>query len=196
MMPNKRDLIVGGVLAIVITISVIAHTLWFGTIENPFNYTFSMIGNRFDRMTEFIIWGASTGFLLAFFILYLYRKASYKNRKSKRLLIYSNIFLVLTCATPAVKEINAFTHSLHTLFAILFGVSLSGSLFFFNKFLKSKNEEIYGKSALFLNVIIFGSLALLVVFGNSGIFELFFFLTLSTFLLVLNKWLDYLNIKD
>lgn len=155
-----------------------------------------MIGNRFDRMTEFIIWGASTGFLLAFFILYLYRKASYKNRKSKRLLIYSNIFLVLTCATPAVKEINAFTHSLHTLFAILFGVSLSGSLFFFNKFLKSKNEEIYGKSALFLNVVILGSLALLVIFGNSGIFELFFFLALSAFLLVLNRWLDYLNIKD
>ncbi len=172
MKPNKKDLIVGGLLAIVTIFSVLANTLWFGTIENPFHYTFSMIGNRFDRMTEFIIWGVSTGFLMALFILYLYRKASYKNRKSKRLLIYSNIFLALTVVTPAVKELNAFTHSLHTLFAVLFGLSLSGSLFYFIKFLKSTNETIYGKSTLFLNVIIFGSLALLIIFGNSGIFVL------------------------
>jgi hypothetical protein len=45
-------------------------------------------------------------------------------------------------------------------------------------------------------VIIFGSLSLLIIFGNSGIFELFFFIALSIFLLVLNKWLDYLSIKD
>ena len=141
MKPNKKDLIIGGLLAIVTIFSVLANTLWFGTIENPFHYTFSMIGNRFDRMSEF-------------------------------------------------------THSLHTLFAILFGISLSGSLFYFIKFLKLTNETIYGKSMLFLIVIILGSLVLLILFGNSGIFELFFFLALSAFLLVLNKWLDYWEIED
>lgn len=187
---NRNDAYFGSFLAGVIIALVPLYTFWFGTLQNPFNYTLSMIGNRYDKMTEFIIWGSVTGVLLFLFIINLFKKASYENPRAKRMLIYSIVFLVLTVITPAMEEINKLTHRLHALFGTLFAVFLSASLYFFIKYLRRINEEVFSKSLVFFNVVIFGSLSLFIVFGNNGIFELFFFLSLSIFLWVLKKWLN------
>ena len=41
---------------------------------------------------------------------------------------------------------------------------------------------------MYFNIVIFGSMGCLLIFGNTGVFELFFFITLSIFLMVLGKW--------
>ncbi len=185
----KENIFLIGFLSTAAIIIIPLYTFWFGTQQNPFNYTLSMIGNRFDRMTEFIIWGIVTGLLLVFYISTLFKRASYKDKRSRRLLIYSHIFLVLTCVTPAIEEVNAFTHKLHALFGTLFAVSLCLSLYFFIRFLRLRHEQIASKITYYFLFVVLGSVLMMVVFGNSGIFELFFFLTLSVLLFLLKKWI-------
>ena len=127
---KNREIVLGSVLASLAIVFMPLYTLWFGTLQNPFEYTLSMIGNRFDMMTEFIIWGVVTGLLIVFYLLHLYRKVEYRDKKARRFLVYSNIFLVLTVLTPAVEEVNSLTHKLHFLVGSLFALFLSLSIFF------------------------------------------------------------------
>lgn len=189
---NKNDAFLGSFFAGFIIALIPLYTFWFGTLQNPFNYTLSMIGNRFDRMNEFIIWGSVSGILLFLYIINLFREAAFQDKRAKRMLVYSTIFLVFTVITPAVEEINKVTHRLHAVFGAFFAIFLSTSLYFFIRYLKTVNEDVFGRSMLYLNIVVLGSLSLLIVFGNNGIFELFFFLTLSFFLWILKRWINQL----
>lgn len=166
------------------------YTFWFGTKENPLEYTLSMIGNQFDQMTQFAIWGIGTGAVLVVYILQLYQKANFNDKKARRKLFLSNVFLVLTVVTPAVEEISPFMHKLHAAFGAFFAINLCLSIFYLGKYLKTKHRKVANKSMGYLFAVVFVSLVLLVQFGNNGIFELFFFLAISVLLFVLNKWID------
>ncbi|MCK9451599.1 MAG: hypothetical protein M0Q90_07910 [Bacteroidales bacterium] len=186
---NENDAFLGSFFAGFIIALIPIYTFWFGTLQNPFDYTLSMIGNRFDRMNEFIIWGTVSGLLLFLYIINLFREAAFQDKRARRMLVYSTIFLVLTVITPAVEEINRVTHRLHAVFGALFGIFLSTSLYFFIRYLRTVDEDVFGRSMIYLNIVILGSLSLFIVFGNNGIFELFFFLTLSFFLWILKRWI-------
>ena len=186
---KKSDIRLGGLLAAIAIILIPVYAISFGFKQNPFTYTFSMIGNQFDQMTEFIIWGAVSGGLLVFFIGWLFKQAAYKEKKARRMLIWSNLFLVLCVATPAIKEIDPVLHKFHALWGGLFGVSLCMSVYFFVRHLIETNKKISPKTLMYFNIVVFGSIGCLLIFGNTGIFELFFFITLSIFLMALGKWL-------
>ena len=185
---KKSDIRLGGLLATIAIILIPVYTIFFGFKQNPFTYTFSMIGNQFEQMTEFIIWGAITGGLLVFFIGWLFKQAAYKDKKARRMLIWSNVFLVLCVATPAIKEIDPVLHKFHALWGALFGILLCMSVYFFVRHLIETNKKISPKALMYFNIVIFGSMGCLLIFGNTGVFELFFFITLSIFLMVLGKW--------
>ena len=187
---KKSDIRLGGLLATIAITLIPVYTISFGFKQNPFTYTFSMIGNQFEQMTQFIIWGIVTGGLLVFFIGWLFKHAAYKDKKARRLLIWSNVFLMFCVATPAIREIDPIAHKLHALWGGLFGISLCMSVYFFIKHLIATNKNVSPRALMYYNIVVFGSIACLLFFGNTGVFELFFFITLSILLMVLGRWLN------
>ena len=167
----------------------------FGFSKSPFEYTLSMMGNYFglDERLNFIIWGMITGALFVFYIRSLFRKASFNNRRANIWLSLSNIFLVLTVLTPSVKDKFPIFTRLHFLYTVAFALSLVLSVTLFLFYLAEVNEEITQKSFLWGKIVIGGSALSLFIFGKNGIFELFFFISFSVYLLLLGVWLNKLD---
>ncbi len=171
--------------------------LLFGLKESPFQYTFSMIGNWFDNKAIFIVWGMVTALLLLIAIIHIYQKTSFKDKRAYRFVYLSLLFLVLTVLTPTVyndpwhHEIRerALSFNAHGLFGVLFAVFLVVSLFLFSQYLSLINQKLSIKSVSWLLITVGGSLLFLFLFGMTGIFEIFFFVSLSIFLMVINQFL-------
>lgn len=171
--------------AIIATTIILGITLSFGTRESPLDYTFSMIGNRFDARLEFIVWGILTAGLLIIYVLHIFKLGAFKHEKARKHLIRSGGFLVLTVITPAMEEIWPILSKLHALYGALFGLSLVASLYYFIKYLREFNEKLFSISFLLLMLTVLGSVSLLFIFGNTGLFELFFFISITLVLLFL-----------
>ncbi len=171
--------------AIIATTIILVTTISFGTRESPLDYTLSMIGNRFDARLEFIAWGILTAGLLIIYVLHIFKLGAFKHKKARKYLIRSGAFLVLTVLTPAMEEIWPIMHKLHAIWGALFGLSLVVSLYFFIKYLREYNEKLFSISFLLLMLSVGGSISLLFLFGNTGLFELFFFISISLVLLFL-----------
>ena len=182
-------------------ISVPLFTLLFSLKKSPLNYTLSKIGYWFDYRLTFILWGAVTAVLLFFTIYNIYKKYNFSNKKSVWLLILALFFLILTVLTPIVdntflednfneidQQLSTKTSlfNLHNIFAFLFSLFLMFSLYLFSKYLHSFNKKIYLKSFKWFLITIGGSLFMIFIFGFSGIFQLFFFISLAVFLFILN----------
>ncbi len=161
-------------------------TYLLGTKESPFYYSLSMIGNISGYRLEFILWGIMTGLFLTFFIERLYVLKSFENTRARRLLISSLIFLVLTVLIPYMGGLKILS-KIHNITAAAFGICLTASLYLFIKYLSERDHKLYHWSMIMLNLIILGSLGLFFLFGRTGIFELFFFISLSIFLGILNR---------
>lgn len=174
-------------LAIFALIAIPLFTWLFGTRESPLDYTLSMIGNKLGYRINFITWGISIGLLLTFFLLRLYVLKSFRNPRARRLLIWSLIFLILTVLIPAVEHLPILK-KLHAIAAVAFGLSLSASLYMFVRYLHSIDEKVSIRSLWMLLTVVFGSILLFFLFGNTGVFELFFFFSITLFLFILSKW--------
>ncbi len=171
--------------AIIATLIISIITLSFGTRESPFDYTFSMIGNRFEARLEFIIWGIITALLLTLYVLHLFRLGAFKDKKARNYLIRSSVFLILTVLTPAIKEVWPILHTLHSLYAALFGLSLVISIYYFIKYIKIFNKKLFSVSFFLLMLSAGGSILLYFLLGNNGLFEIFFFISICLVLLFL-----------
>jgi hypothetical protein len=176
-------------------ITIPLYTLAFGFSESPFQYTLSMMGNYFDwdHRLNFITWGIITGALFVFYISWLFTKTGFKNPRAKRWLRLSNSFLVLTVLTPSIKGVFPICTQLHLLFTILFALSLVLSMLFFVTYLSEINQNITHKSLKWALIIVGGSLLSLFIFGKTGIFEIFFFVSFSIYLIVLGLWLQKID---
>ena len=132
-----------------------------------------------------------TGALLVGFILFTYQRARFRHQRAKRYLILSDIFLVLTVATPALHESLRFWYYIHLLSATLFPLFLVASLLFFMHYLSENNRKVYSKSLFFLMFSVGFPVSLLFVFGKlTGLAEIAFFVCISIFLALLNVYLD------
>lgn len=171
--------------AIIATLLISIITLSFGTRESPFDYTLSMIGNRFDARLEFIVWGIITATLLIFYVLHLFKLGAFHNKKARKHLIRSGVFLVLTVLIPAIEEVWPLLHKLHAVFGALFGLSLVTSVYYFIKYIEIFNKRLFSVSFLLLMLSAGGSVFLLFVFGNNGLYEIFFFISICLVLLFL-----------
>lgn len=175
----------------IITVPIL--TLIFGLRKSPFDYTLSMIGNWYDYYTRFVLWGIITSILLFISIYHIYQSANFKNRKAIRFLILSVIFLVLTVLTPTISEEpiqkelrEIFVFNFHGLFGFAFSFFLILSLYLFSRYLSSVDEKLSLKSFRWLLITVGGSILTLFIFGMTGIFEIFFFVSLSIFLFIIN----------
>ncbi len=175
-------------LAVFAIVMIPLFTYLFATRESPFQYTMSMIGNKLGYRVSFIIWGIVTGLLLTFYVFRLYVLKSFFRKRARRLLIWSLVFLVLTVAIPAMEHLPILNR-LHAMAAVAFALCLIASLYLFIKHLEAESKKISLRSLWMLYVVVGGSLILFFIFGNTGIFELFFFFSLSVFLGLLNVWM-------
>lgn len=171
--------------AIIATLIISVITVSFGTRESPFDYTLSMIGNRFDARLEFIVWGVITASLLILYVLHLFKLGAFQNKKARRHLIRSGIFLVLTVLIPAIEELWPILHKMHAVFGALFGLSLVTSIYYFIKYIEIFNKRLFSISFFLLMLSAGGSVMLLFLFGNNGLFEIFFFVSICFVLLFL-----------
>nr|MBI1231362.1 hypothetical protein [Cytophagales bacterium] len=175
-------------LALFSLVTIPLYTYLFATKESPLYYTMSMIGNTQEYRWAFIIWGSVTAVLISFYVYRLYVLKAFRNRKANKLLIASLVFLVATVVIPAV-EAMPFLKQLHAVVAVFFALSLTASLYLFIRYLAAINEDISVRSTWMLLTILGISIGLYFLLGNTGIFELFFFFSLSVFLFLLKKWL-------
>ncbi len=170
------------------TISILLIPLFtwlYGTQESPFKFTLSMIGNRFDARLQFIIWGIFSGLIFFFYIIHLFRLGAFHHAKARKKLLHSSLYLVLCVVTPAIEELWPILHKLHAVFGALFGLSLVNAIYYFIKYIKAFNQELYSLSFLLLMLSVVGTLVLILLLGNTGIFELYFFFSISILLLLM-----------
>ncbi len=189
----KRNLRYGSALAPVAIIGIIWGTLDYGTMESPFHYTLSMIGNRFPYRMEFILWGIITGSLFLYYMYYTFKLTGFKNRKAIHLLILSDVSLILCVIFPSLREELPFFYHLHTLNAGIFVGSLLLSILLFIAYLSKIDQRVSKRSLLALMMVVAGSVLSLFVFGKCGMFELIFIVSLAVFLMILNVWIRALE---
>ena len=163
-------------------------TYLLGTKESPFDYTLSKIGNLPGQRLNFVLWGVVTGLMLTFYIIRLYVLKSFEDPKARRLLVWSLVFLILTVLIPAVEQLPLLS-KLHTLMAVAFAICLLISIYLFIKHLEVRNKSLFSLSLYLFYGVVGGSLMMLFLFGVNGVFELFFFISLSVFLMILNAML-------
>src|SRR5690554_1898459 len=148
----------------------------------------SMIGNLLGFRRGFIIWGIVTGVLLTLFVAHLFWIKSFKSPRATRLLIWSLVFLVLTVVIPALDAFP-FWKKIHGITAVAFAISLLSSIYLFIGHLEEVNKKLAGISIKLMILVVGGSLMMLFLFGMTGIFEIFFFTSLSLFLGILRYFL-------
>ncbi len=167
-------------------LAALLFTFVFGTLQNPIEYTFSKIGNRFDNRILFIVWALFTGFTIQFSTIQLFRLERYSLSKAYKYIIIATVFLIISAIIPALEEKYPFWTWVHIVAAGLFFVFLTLSLYPFMKFV-SKESPRLRQVILSWTIIIWGGVIFWVIlYGNSGIFELWGFGAILIFLLYLS----------
>lgn len=118
-------------------------------------------------------------------MLHLFKLGAFQNKKARRHLIRSGIFLILTVLIPAIEELWPILHKMHAIFGALFGLSLVISIYYFIKYIEIFNRRLFSISFLLLMLSAGGSILLLFLSGNNGLYEIFFFISICLVLLFL-----------
>ncbi len=160
-------------------------TIVFGILKPPTEYTLSMIGNRFDLRLEFVIWGIVTSSSIVFLLGHIYKLGAFENKRASKLLVFSGIFLVFTVLVPAYKGVWPVSTKIHALFGALFAMSLVASIFYFLRYIGQYSRHLGRISTFLFLLVVCGSLTCMYFLGNTGVFELYFFISFSLFLLFL-----------
>ena len=167
-------------------LSALLFTTIYGTLQNPFQYTFSKIGNRFDNRVLFIVWAIFTGLSIQTSIIALFRLEKYNNVIAYRLIIIATIFLVTSSITPALAELYPIWTWIHIITAASYGLLLSLGMAPFMMSVSKENPRLRLVIKIWAGVIWIGSVFWMMILGNTGIFELWGFGTVIIFLLYLS----------
>jgi len=167
-------------------LATLLFTAVFGTLQNPFQYTFSKIGNRFDNRVLFIFWAIFTGGTIQTSVLALFRLEEYNFKFAYRSVVIGTIFLVLSAIIPALAETYPVWTWLHVITAGLYGLFLSFGLAPFIFFVSRENPRLRLVIKVWAIIVWIGSFAWMFILGNTGIFELWFFGSVILFLLYLS----------
>lgn len=165
-------------------LSALIFTVVYGTMEDPFQYTFSKIGNRFDPSLRvvFIVWSIYTGIAIQVSIIALFRLEEYKNRWGYRFILLGVIFLVITSAVPSLDQ-WPLLQDMHVIAGVIFALFVTLGFVPFMRWVASENIRLRRSVYIWMIVTWVGSISMMLIFGNTGLFELFFFCTFIVFLL-------------
>jgi hypothetical protein len=165
-------------------LTALIFTAVYGTLQDPFQYTFSKIGNRFDPGLRivFITWSIYTGLAIQLSILALFRLENYKKKLQYIFIIVAVVFLVLTALLPSLEE-WPFFQDLHIVAGGLFALFITIGFVPFMRWVAKENIRLRRAVYIWISVIWVGSISFMLLLGNTGVFELFFFCTFIIFLL-------------
>ncbi len=168
-------------------LSALLFTVIYGTIENPFQYTFSKIGNRFDFSNRilFVVWASYTGFAIQSTIIALFSLEEYKPKWPYVSIVTGAIFLVATALSPSLDHLP-FLQWVHIITAGLFGLFMTLGFFPFSMWIARENPRLRRVTYIWLSSIWGGSFIWIGLYGNTGVFEMWFFGTFILFLLYLS----------
>ncbi len=174
---NKR-LLVMTMLVLALMLTVV-----YGTLENPISYTLSNIGNFFDYRIFFIVWAIVAGLAIQTSILAMFRLEGWNNPYALWFTALSTVFLIVTAFIPAIKSEYPFWHLIHTICAGLHAFFILLAFTPFIRWLTKENPRLRLFSNIWFLVIWVGSFFIAVLLGHSGLFELWFFVSLILYLL-------------
>jgi len=165
-------------------LTALIFTAVYGTLQDPFQYTFSKIGNRFDPALRivFITWSIYTGLAIQLSILALFRLENYKKKLQYIFIIVGVVFLVLTALLPSLDE-WPFYQDLHIYAGGIFAFFITIGFVPFMRWVAKENIRLKRSVYIWITVIWVGSISFMLILGNTGVFELFFFCTFIIFLL-------------
>jgi len=169
-----------------ILLLALIFTFIFGTLENPFHYTLSNIGNFFNYRILFIVWSIICGLAIEIGFLALLRLENYGNKKTYTFLYLATFFLIATGLLPALKDTQPILHYLHVLSSVLLAIFYTLSLIPFSIWITKENPRLRAIIATWLSVIWIGSISMIVIYQHSALFEIWFFATIIIFLLYLS----------
>lgn len=162
-----RRLVLGHLL------TALLMTVVFGTLENPFQYTLSAMGNRFavSHRVFFIVWGTYVGFAFFVSIFALHRLENYNKPKELMLVFLAWVMLFISTLIPSLPSMP-FWKFLHIVTAVLFSLLLAvGSLPFF-RFVSEENPRLRKPIYAWLLITYGGGAIWVMLLGNKGIFEM------------------------
>lgn len=174
----------------VFLLSALLLTVVYGTLENPFQYTFSKIGNRFatELRVLFIVWASYTGFAIQATIIALFTLEGYKKKRHYTYVITAVIFLFLSAIAPSLDHLPFWTW-VHIITAGLFGLFISLGFVPFMRWVGRENPRLRRIVYVWMGIIWGGSFSFMFILGNTGVFELWFFGSFILFLLYLSMTL-------
>lgn len=167
-------------------LAALLFTVLFGTLQDPFQYTFSKIGNRFNNRLLFIIWAMFTGLTIQFSVISLFRLERYSLSKAYKYIITSTGFLIFSSLAPALDEKFPIWTWVHIIAAGLFMLFLTLSIAPFMNFVSKENPRLRLVIKVWTGIIWGGSIFWMILLGNTGIFELWGFGSVLVFLLYLS----------
>lgn len=161
-------------------------TISFGSIENPFQYTFSKIGNRFNITNRivFIIWAISTGAIIQASVLALMKIEKYSNNRHIIFVTLGSFFLVASAVIPSLPEFPFWTW-MHLFTAGFSALFLTMGFFPFAIWVARENPRLRKVIIAWTSVTWGGGAFWYITLGNTGMFEMWFFVCLIVFLLYL-----------
>ncbi len=169
-----------------ILLSALLFTFVYGTMENPFQYTLSKIGNRFtiENRIVFIIWSVYTGLAIYFSILALHHLEGYKSKLQTFFIGVSAAFLTITALTPSLDDLPFWT-KVHLITGGLFALFLTMGFYPFIIWVARENPRLRQVIYVWLGISWGGGSFFYIALGNTGMFEMWFFGAFLIFLLYL-----------
>ncbi|QMS85778.1 hypothetical protein [Candidatus Xianfuyuplasma coldseepsis] len=168
-------------------LTALLFTIVFGTIENPFQYTFSKIGNRFTvgNRVLFIVWAGYTGFVIQSSVFGLFHIENYRRQRDYIFIYIATGFLILTALAPSLDHLPFWTQ-VHLITAGLFALFLTLGFTPFILWVARENPRLRRNVYIWMSVIWGGGITWYFLLGNTGMFEIWFFGFFLIFLLYLS----------
>ncbi len=164
---RMRRLVLGHLLAALIL------TVVYGTLENPFQYTLSGMGNHFtvSHRVFFIVWGGYVGFAFFTSLYALHRLEDYNKPTEVSLLFFAWMSLIVSTLIPSVPQLPTWKF-LHIVTAVLFSAFLGvGSLpFLFH--VARENPRLKKTIYAWIALTYGGGVVWFILLGNTGMFEM------------------------
>ena len=160
-------------------------TIVFGTLENPFHYTFSKIGNYFPYREWYILWAVVIGISVHIASVCLFRIEKYRRKYAFVCIACATFFLIVTALIPSIKEEMYFWHIVHKWTTFFYVMSMLVALHPFVLFLGRTKPLLWVILRNWELLILLGSMSSLIIQGKTGIFELWFIIMTISLLMYL-----------
>jgi len=170
---------------ITLMLIVIFATTLYGTLRNPFINTFSKIGNYFGYRVLYIIWAITVSICIHISSILLFKLTDYSKKMGSLGLLFASFFLIVTAIIPSIKEQLPFWHILHKWTTFFYVMSMITALHPFFVWLGRKIPRLKVLLRNWQLFILIGSITSLLIQGQTGIFELWFFWGLGTLMIYL-----------